>query len=110
MPGGSSGIVYRPDPVVLTVWLTPVASLVAVTLALGITAPWGSSTRPVIVATLLCAVARTDRKQSRTSENSNKCLIQFSLFLFTPAKLFKCDTPKFLGWSLLRELSGASPK
>src|SRR4051812_48073997 len=56
-----------PPVSVVSVLLNPVAGLRAVTLAPGIAAPWGSTTRPVTVPVDSCAPAKGAEASSQTS-------------------------------------------
>jgi hypothetical protein len=92
---------------VVTDMPTPVAVLVAVTFALGTTAPWGSTTCPTMVAVdALCANAGTAARQkhkSGTHRKAKRFIGEFSfsclVILFSHFKTDWLKSGRFLATS-----------
>src|ERR1043166_1044507 len=79
-------MVYSPSPPVVASRVSPVATLVAVTFASLMTAPFGSVTVPVIVPLLLWAVAGKTKAATHRSAAAHieRRTVLLSLFMMEP--------------------------
>src|ERR1043166_476793 len=87
-------MVYSPSPPVVASRVSPVATLVAVTFASLMTAPFGSVTVPVIVPLLLWAVAGKTKAATHRSAAAHieRRTVLLSLFMSEPRMFKECLT------------------